>query len=76
MRTTLKATKTKKVVVKKTPVVTKTIVEELAPVNKGATFNEYGTCIECQGGRVECLHNNLVESLGRISCITCGFIVK
>jgi len=40
------------------------------------THNEYGTCIACQGGRTECLHNNQVQDGQSVVCITCGFKVK
>lgn len=56
--------KTVKKVVKK--------VEKLATVAKKAVYNEFGTCIACQDGKVECLHNNLVQNGQDINCLTCG----
>lgn len=35
-------------------------------------LNDFGVCLDCNGGREDCLHNNLIEDGGKISCATCG----
>lgn len=39
-------------------------------------FNEFGTCIPCQNGRRECLHNNQGYKGRNIICLTCGITLK
>lgn len=50
--------------------VAKKVVAEEKP-----QFNEYGVCIDCQGGNPDCLHNNLVETNQGTFCNLCGFKV-
>jgi hypothetical protein len=38
-------------------------------------FNEFGVCIDCQGGNPDCLHNNLVQTNQGTFCNLCGFKV-
>lgn len=61
--------------VKKEKIITKKEVKKLAKVEaptKGATFNKFGTCIECQNGDPNCKHNNLVQDGRILKCATCG----
>jgi len=53
----------------------KKIVESLTEP-EAPKFNEFGVCIDCQGGDPNCLHNNLVENGQSINCVLCGFKVK
>lgn len=39
-------------------------------------YNEFGTCIACQGGKTECLHNNLAEGPQGLHCTVCGVSVN
>jgi len=38
-------------------------------------FNKYGTCIDCQGGKEECLHNNQAVVGRKQICNTCGIVI-
>jgi len=51
-------------------------MENKKTCSRVATFNEYGTCIDCQGGFEGCLHNNLSETNEGVVCVTCGIKVK
>lgn len=60
--------KAKKVIKKVSKVTKKAKEEKLAP-----EFNEFGTCIACQGGNPDCLHTNLAQGPGgSLTCVTCG----
>lgn len=37
-----------------------------------AKFNQYGVCIDCQGGFEGCKHNNLVIDGSKTLCALCG----
>ena len=44
---------------------------EKAPEEK-PVYNEFGVCINCQGGIEECLHLNLVQREDGTYCKDCG----
>lgn len=50
----------------------KKVVKADSTETKGATYNEYGVCIECQGGDPDCHHNNLVATAEGTFCALCG----
>jgi hypothetical protein len=51
--------------------------EIFVPVEAEAKkYNEFGVCVSCNGGKEECVHNNLVEHQGHTYCNTCGLVVK
>ena len=39
-------------------------------------YNSFGVCLDCNGGKDYCLHNNMSEVEGKIVCSTCGIIIK
>jgi len=39
-------------------------------------YNEYGTCIPCQGGKKECLHSNQAQDGRNVVCVTCGLKIR
>jgi hypothetical protein len=39
-------------------------------------LNEFGVCIDCNGGRLDCLCNNLTEIEGKLVCTVCGKVVE
>lgn len=41
----------------------------------GVVYNQYGICLDCNGGSLECKHQNLVEEKGKTVCANCGVIV-
>lgn len=56
-------------------VANKVVAEEVTSTVQ-QIFNEYGVCIDCQGGIEECLHNNLTETNVGTFCVLCGLQVK
>lgn len=43
------------------------------PVSK---YNEFGVCIDCNGGRLDCLCNNFTEVNGQLVCTVCNKVVE
>lgn len=66
-------TETKKTPVKKTPVkktTGKTYFKD------GIEYNEFGICLSCNDGSLECFHTNLEETSGSIVCKNCGITIS
>lgn len=46
-----------------------------AVIEEQPIYNEYGVCINCQGGDPNCHHNNLIQGPEGVYCALCGFKV-
>jgi len=52
----------------------KKVAKEVLP-EETTGFNEFGVCIDCQGGNPDCLHNNLAQTNEGTFCNVCGIKV-
>ncbi len=50
-------------------------VNKVSVVIEEDKYNEFGTCIACQDGRTECLHNNQAQDGRNTVCVTCGKVL-
>lgn len=67
----MKKTTTTKKVAPKNKIVIKDVrtyeTKEIIPNG----YNEFGVCFACNGGREDCLHNNLIQDGFKTICATC-----
>lgn len=45
-------------------------------IENGIAYNKFGVCLDCNGGKLECSHNNLTEESGNVVCATCGIVIS
>lgn len=41
----------------------------------GVVYNQFGVCLDCNGGDLECHHQNLIDVKGQTICANCGIVV-
>lgn len=64
-----------KVVSKSVSKVASKVVSDGSYVENGIAYNQFGVCLDCNGGNLECPHNNMVEQSGKTSCAICGIAI-